>query len=76
MATPTKRPKGAVTSLAVKRDKGGGRTMTATWKVPAALVKDSAKDHATKLICTWSLGIEGKEYVVEDGDIMHFLFNV
>ena len=22
------------------------------------------------------LGIEGKEYVVQDGDIMHFLFNV
>ena len=22
------------------------------------------------------IGIEGKEYVVEDGDIMHFLFNV
>ena len=22
------------------------------------------------------LSIEGKEYVVEDGDIMHFLFNV
>ena len=22
------------------------------------------------------MGIEGKEYVVEDGDIMHFLFNV
>ena len=22
------------------------------------------------------IGIEGKEYVVQDGDIMHFLFNV
>ena len=22
------------------------------------------------------LGVEGKEYVVQDGDIMHFLFNV
>ena len=22
------------------------------------------------------MGIEGKDYVVEDGDIMHFLFNV
>jgi ribosome-binding ATPase YchF (GTP1/OBG family) len=22
------------------------------------------------------LGIEGKEYIVQDGDIMHFLFNV
>ncbi|MCA9582413.1 MAG: DUF933 domain-containing protein, partial [Myxococcales bacterium] len=22
------------------------------------------------------LGVEGKEYVVEDGDIMHFRFNV
>ncbi|MBQ3083158.1 MAG: DUF933 domain-containing protein, partial [Alistipes sp.] len=22
------------------------------------------------------LSIEGKEYVVQDGDIMHFLFNV
>ena len=22
------------------------------------------------------IGIEGKEYIVEDGDIMHFLFNV
>ena len=22
------------------------------------------------------MGVEGKEYVVEDGDIMHFLFNV
>ncbi|MBQ5618354.1 MAG: DUF933 domain-containing protein, partial [Alistipes sp.] len=21
-------------------------------------------------------GIEGKEYIVQDGDIMHFLFNV
>ena len=22
------------------------------------------------------LGIEGKTYIVEDGDVMHFLFNV
>ena len=22
------------------------------------------------------IGIEGKDYVVQDGDIMHFLFNV
>ena len=22
------------------------------------------------------IGVEGKEYVVQDGDIMHFLFNV
>ena len=22
------------------------------------------------------MGIEGKEYIVQDGDIMHFLFNV
>jgi ribosome-binding ATPase YchF (GTP1/OBG family) len=22
------------------------------------------------------IGIEGKEYIVQDGDIMHFLFNV
>ncbi|MBO6097583.1 MAG: DUF933 domain-containing protein, partial [Bacteroidales bacterium] len=22
------------------------------------------------------MGIEGKDYVVQDGDIMHFLFNV
>ncbi|MBR3598412.1 MAG: DUF933 domain-containing protein [Lachnospiraceae bacterium] len=22
------------------------------------------------------MGVEGKEYVVQDGDIMHFLFNV
>ena len=22
------------------------------------------------------LGVEGKEYIVEDGDIMHFRFNV
>ncbi|MBO7269136.1 MAG: DUF933 domain-containing protein, partial [Bacteroidales bacterium] len=22
------------------------------------------------------LGVEGKEYVVQDGDVMHFLFNV
>lgn len=25
---------------------------------------------------TGKLGVEGKEYVVQDGDIMHFRFNV
>lgn len=31
-----------------------------------------------KLLCAQAgkLGIEGKEYIVQDGDIMHFRFNV
>ena len=61
MATPTKKPSGAVKSLAVKRRKNGSHILDATWKVPSALVKDGAADHATKLIVTWSLGISGKD---------------
>ena len=59
MATPTKRPTGAVTSLAVARQ--NGRYYKATWKIPPALVKDSAKDHATQFVVQWSLGIAGTD---------------
>ena len=30
----------------------------------------------TGFFAAGKLGVEGKEYVVQDGDIMHFLFNV
>ena len=37
-----------------------------------------ARDIARVLHCTKQIngGIEGKDYVVQDGDVMHFRFNV
>ncbi|MFB0974174.1 MAG: DUF933 domain-containing protein, partial [Bacteroidales bacterium] len=39
---------------------------------------DDYIEHGTEAKCRAAgvLRVEGKEYVVEDGDIMHFLFNV
>ena len=35
-------------------------------------------EHKSEAACraTGTMRVEGKEYVVQDGDIMHFLFNV
>ena len=41
--------------------------------IPDVMGKERRKRHAGK---EGKLGVEGKEYVVQDGDIMHFLFNV
>ena len=41
-----------------------------TCALPISLGSEKACRDAGKI------GVEGKEYVVQDGDIMHFLFNV
>ena len=38
------------------------------------VLSDMNKNHAVRE--AGKLGVEGKEYVVQDGDIMHFRFNV
>ena len=58
---PTKKPTGAVTSLAIKRGTGGAHTAVATWKVPSELVKSSSATQATKFVVAFSLGIAGKD---------------
>ena len=58
---PTKKPTGAVASLAIKRGTGGAHTAVASWKVPSELVKASSATQATKLIVAFSLGIAGKD---------------
>ena len=41
--------------------------------IPTVFGKEKRKAEYSK---EGKLGVEGKEYVVQDGDIMHFLFNV
>ena len=75
---------GGTTDIAVVNDGGvegtkmfgiGGRSFTRT----IASELDLSYDAAEKIKCNLENGklrIEGKEYVVKDGDLMHFRFNV
>ena len=60
MATKiTAKPDKQVTSLGAPTR--SGYVMSAGWKVPAAMVKDSSKSRATELVVTWTLAIPGKD---------------
>ena len=63
MATATikHKPSKTVTGLGAPVRGSGNRTMTANWKVPSSMTKDSSDSRATDLVVKWTFNIGGKK---------------
>ena len=55
----TKKPDKSVTGLGAPTRGSGNHTMTANWKVPSSMTKDSSESRATDLVVDWSFNIGG-----------------